>query len=271
MATRTTEKDYLAVAKKKVKRARDFPFIAKMLVYGRKKKGKTTFATSAGVENTLVIDPELGAIYKRKDNPYIWPVNRWEDMQDVWGALRSGLLSPASLELGPSDEPFTWVAVDGLTRVNNMCLKYIMKTEEQKNLDRRPGIVDRRDYNKSGELMKTMLTNFHNLPMGVIYTAQERMISADSGDSDEDEESTFFVADLPDGVRGHVNSLVDVIARLYVVTVEVRGEQKQQRRLQLETHERYDTGYRSDFVLPSMVKYPTIPKVTKLMMEGKVK
>lgn len=265
------EKDYIAVAKKTVKRAQDFPVIPKILVYARKKKGKTTFGLSAGVANTLVVDPERGSTYKKKLNPYIWPVSKWENMQDVWGALRTGELSPARLELGPETEPFSYVLVDGLTRLNNMAVKYVMRQEELKNLDRRPGMVDRRDYNKSGELMKTMLTNFHNLPMGVIYTAQERMISADSGDSDEDEESTFFVPDLPEGVRGHVNSLVDVIARLYTVRVTVGGEEKVRRRLHLDVHERYDTGYRSDFVLPSTITSPTIPKLTKLMEEGKVK
>jgi hypothetical protein len=263
-------KDWIAVARKNVKRARDLPFNPDMLIYGRKKKGKTTFALSGGVEKTLVLDPEEGAWYKHKLNPYIWPINKWEDMNDAYNALRTGKLSPATLGQGPEKEPFRIVVPDGLTKINNICLKYIMRTEEQRNLDRRPGIIDRRDYNKSGELMKQMLDNFHSLPMSVIWTAQERMITGGTGDDDEDSEDVeaFYVPDLPQGVRGHVNALVDIIARIYTVRKEIKGEQRTLRRLQIGVHERYDTGARTEYELPEIIKVPTVPKTIQLMREG---
>lgn len=243
-----TRKDYSKVAAR-IQRPKDREKLPRILAYGRNKKGKTTFGTSAGVENTIVLDPEMGTDEMRKRNPYVLHVSKWEDMDDYWGFLRT------------MDHQFTWVLVDGLTKINNMALRYVGSQEEIKNLDRKPGLVDRRDYNKSGELMKQMLNNFHALPMGVVFTAQERMLSLDSGDSDEDDESTYFVPDLPAGVRGAVNSIVDVIGRIYTVRVEIKGEQKTQRRLQIGPHERYDTGYRSDFSPPDMIKNPTIPKL----------
>jgi hypothetical protein len=275
MATRrsSTEKDYVAIAKKRVTRPADGSPKPKLLIYGRNKKGKTTFGLSAGTEVTLVLDPEKGTDTMREKNPYRWPLNEWADMQEAWGALRTGELSPSTFG-GESDKPFQWVVVDGLTKINNMALRYIMSQAELKDLDRKPGMVDRRDYNKSGELMKSMLQNFQNLNMGVVFTAQERMMSMDSGDSDEDDETTYFVPDLPAGVRGAVNSIVDVIARVYVVRIEDPNDpekMKPQRRLQIGVHERYDTGYRSDFVLPDMIKNPTLPKLVKLMYTGSVK
>lgn len=262
------QKDYLAIARQRVQRPSKIKHYPKVLIYSRNKKGKTTFALSGGVDNTIILDPEKGTSPMKSKDPYVWPIEKWEDLQDAYGALRTGELSPKTLGQGESDEPFEYVAVDGLTKMNNMALRYIMKVAEERDLDRRPGMVDRRDYNKSGELMKDMLNNFHSLKMGVIYTAQERMMIADSGDSDEDEESTFFVSDLPAGVRGAVNSIVDVIARLYVVRVETKSGVKPQRRLQIGPHERYDTGYRSDFVLPDMIKNPTVPKLIDLMING---
>lgn len=267
------DKDYLAIAKQKVTRPRDTQPKPKLLIYGRNKKGKSTFSLSAGIENTLAIDPEKGTDTMREKNPYRWPLEKWEDMQECWGALRTGKLCPAMFG-GESEEPFTWVTVDGLTKINNMALRYIMSQAEQRDLDRKPGMVDRRDYNKSGELMKSMMQNFQTLDMGVVFTAQERMMSMDAGDSDDDDETTYFVPDLPAGVRGAVNSIVDVIGRIYVVRIEDPKDpekMKAQRRLQIGPHERYDTGYRSDFVLPDMLKYPTIPKLLKLMYEGSLK
>jgi AAA domain len=267
-----TERDYIRIAQERVYRPQQVEDFWKILAYSRNKKGKTTFSLSAGVENTLLIDPEFGPDKMKRQNPYVFPVRRWEDMQDAWGAVRTMKLCPAMFG-GESKVPFTWIAVDGTTKLNNMALRYIGQVQEERDLDRRPGIIDRRDYNKSGELMKDMINNFLNLRMNVVFTAQERMMAMDVGDSDEDDETTFFVPDLPNGVRGALNSVVDVIGRLYVVRVDVKGEEKLQRRMQIGVHERYDTGFRSDYgeELPSMIRYPTIPKLTRLLATGSVK
>lgn len=267
-----SETDYLKLARAKATTAKEMPFYPKFLVYARKKKGKTTFALSAGTrDDTLLIDPEEGATYKKQFNPFIWPVGRWEDMDEVYGALRTGKLTPNHIMQGESSTPFKFATVDGLTRINNMALRFVMKRAEETNLDRQPGMVDRRDYNKSGELMKQMVTQFHTLRMGVIYTAQERMITASSGDEEEDDEEVeaSYVPDLPQGVRGHVNSLVDVIGRLYTAKATIKGKESTVRRLYVGVNERYDTGVRTEYTLPDIIKAPTVPKIINLMLTGK--
>jgi len=266
-----TQKDYIAVAKANVVRAADVPLYPKFLIYARKKVGKTTFGLSGGVESTLVIDPEDGSTYKKVTNPYIWRVHEWKQMQEVYGALRTGRLSPDVLGLGKSKEPFKWVLVDGLTRINNFALTFVRKVEEERDLDRQPGFVQQRDYGKSGDLMKQMLTQFHTLKMGVIYTAQEKMKTSayEEDDSDAEDSEYQLIPEIPDAVRGSVNSLVDVIGRLYTVRIERKdGEKVAVRRLYVGTHERYDTGVRSEFVLPDIIKKPTVPKVVQLMKAG---
>lgn len=262
--------DYLALARKRVHRPSKIVHYPKVLIYSRNKKGKTTFSLSAGIDRTLVLDPEKGTDTMKTKDPHVWPVSRWEDIQEFWGAVRTMELSPHVLGTGSSKVPFSIISCDGLTKLNNMALKFIGKIAEQRDLDRRPGLVDRRDYNKSGELMKDFINNLHSLKMGVIFTSQERMITGSQGDDDEDQEDVeaFFVPDLPAGVRGSINSVVDVIARLYVVDVETKAGTRKQRRLQIGVHERYDTGYRSDFVLPDMMKNPTYPKLVSLMLSG---
>lgn len=260
------EKDYLAVAKRNVTRPSIVKGRRRILVYGRNKKGKSTLANSAGVPTTLVIDAEHGTDAMLKNDPYVWHVARWEDMQDVLGALRLGTLSPALLGVGSEKEPFSWVNMDGLTRFNNMALRYIMRMQEEQDLSRRPGIVDRRDYNKSGELMKELLMQMHALPINIVYTAQERMkaITADSDDEESEVVDYVLVPDLPDGVRGASNSWVEVIGRIYVVRIEGKPE----RRLYIGPNDKYDTGFRSDFVLPDVVRNPTLPKLVRLMEQG---
>ena len=268
MATKT-EKDYERIAASKIYRPGDIDRMPKFLVYSRNKKGKSRFGSSAGVDNTIIADPEYGTSEMRQHNPHVWPILKWADMDDFVEWCRTDRKCP---KCKPTHR-FNWACLDGVTRISNMALRHVMKIAEDRSLDRIPGLVDpRRDYNKSGELLKEMLVRFHNMhDLGVIYTAQERMDEPVDAEEDEDagEVEARFVADLPKGVRGHVNSLVDIIGRLYVVkTNDKEGNEVSQRRLWIGDSPKYDTGYRSDFVLPDYIRNPTVPKLVRLMREG---
>lgn len=261
------EKDYRALAKKKMHRSAEIKRYPRILVYSRNKKGKTFFSVSAGVEQTLVIDPERGTDEMKKLNPHVWPTTNWTDIDDAYQFLRH----VNECQTCPTPHPFKWVALDGNTRMSNFSLKHVMKLEEERSLTRIPGMVQQRDYGKAGELMKDMFNNFHNLPLGVIYTAQERMIEASESEEDEDYEDDVaqFVPDLPKGTRGSLNAIVDVIGRLYVVRNDEVDPPKAERRLWIGDSPRYDTGYRSDFgPLPNYIRNPTIPKLVRLMRTG---
>lgn len=265
------EKNYSAVAKKKmILPGQPLPVKRRALIYSRNKKGKTRFCITAGdMGPTLFIDPEMGTskfpkLIKEKGIT-VWPITKWEEMDDVWGYLRSG------------KHKFEIVVVDGLTKINGMALRYVMRKAEETHLDRRPGMVDRRDYGKSGELMSQMILNFDALPLSVIYTAQERMVSIEGDNEDETSEATtFFTADLPNKARGSANSVVDVIGRLYVVKAQFKNPkdpngapvEKNQRRLWVDVHSQYDTGYRSEFELPEFIRNPSVPKLFKALEEG---
>lgn len=271
------DKDYLAIAKRRVHRPSKLESFRCIFAYSRNKKGKTRFGLSAGRDDTIVLDPEKGTDTMKTIDPFVWPIEKWADMQEAYGALRTGKLSPNFFQQGESSTPFKWVSVDGLTRMNNMALRYVMSRQEERDLDRQPGFVQRHDYGKSGELMKQMLANFHSLKMNVVLTAQERMRENKAfGEAEEDDEessSYLMVPDLPDAVKSAVNSIVEVIGRIYTTTIIPtkgvhKGEEVIQRRLWIGIHDRYDTGYRSDFDLPNMIRNPTLPKLVAAMLEG---
>lgn len=263
------EKDYAKIAAAKMLRPADHKRWPRFLIYSRNKKGKTTFGLSAGVGKTLVLDPEQGTSEMKSKNPHVWPIDRWEDMDEAYEYLRHVNKCPyKGCEFG-KDHPFEWAVPDGLTKMANISLKYVMKLEEEKSLTRIPGLVQQRDYGKSGELMKEMLNKYHNLPMGIVFTAQERQVDAIDSEEDEDYDGneSAYVPDLPKGVRGAANSIVDVIGRMYVVRTD-DDPPKKQRRLWVGESARYDTGYRSDFVLPDYIANPTIPRLVTLMRTG---
>lgn len=266
---RVKEKDYAALAAQRMHRPAEVTRKPRLLIYSRNKKGKTTFSLSAGVGRVLLIDPEGGSDEMKSKNPHVWPVSKWSELDEAYEFARYVNKCPfKGCEFGEG-HPFDWVAPDGLTKMNNMALKHVMRIQEERSLDRIPGMVIQKDYGKSGELMKDLLNKFHNLPQGVIFTAQERQVEAQDSEEDEDYEdsSAWYVPDLPKAVKGAANSIVDVIGRLYVVRTDDEPP-KAERRLWLGESAKYDTGYRSDYVLPNYIRNPTVPKLVHLMRTG---
>lgn len=263
----TAKKDYRAIAARKIQKPADRVRRPQILVYARNKKGKTTFGASA--PNVLMIDPENGTDHLKKINPDAWHVAQWEDIEEVYRYLRLG------------DHKYEWVTVDGITRIHNMALRFVMNQAEERDLDRTPGMVQLKDYGKANELLKGMLLNFQSLGLGVVYTCQERMQAvSEPAEEDEDaaEAEVMFVPDVSKGARAALNSMVDVIGRLYTVpvtkTVKLRnGDTKEkeimERRLWIGLHPRYDTGFRSEFQLPDFLTNPTVPRLVQLIDNGK--
>ena len=262
-------KNYDAIARAKIRRPSQTKRRPRVLVYARNKKGKTHLCNSA--PNVLILDPENGTDELKKSDPEVWPITSWLDLDEVYQWLKGSK---------EARDKYEWIAVDGTTRMSNMALRYVMRQEEERNLERRPGFVEQRDYGKAGELFKGMLLNFQTLPQGIIYTAQERFVEVgDNGENDDDAENTttMFVPDLPKGARSTINSIVDGIGRLYVVNakkkVRVKGgeiveREYKQRRLWLTDHAQYDTGFRSEYDLPDYLKDPTVERLINLMRTG---
>ena len=266
-------KDYSAIAKRKIVKPSSSSRMPRYLVYGRQKKGKTRFCCTA--PNVLVLDPEEGTKYETKLNPDVWPITQWEDMHEAYEFLKGGSHS------------YEWVAIDGLTKITTMALKWVTKRALERELDRPPEMIKIQDYGRSNEQIKQMLHNFHSLgKIGMVITCQERMIVVEGpGEEDEDAEdaTSMFVPDLPKGARSAVNSVVDVIGRIYMVKGDIQKKFKQadgkivtrtiegtQRRLWVGPHVSYDTGYRSEFTLPDMLADPTVTRLNHLIVEGKV-
>lgn len=274
-------KNYTAIASQKIRKAGESKRKPRFLVYGRNKKGKTRFCATA--PDVLILDPEDGTREETKIDPDIWPIDTWDDIHEVYGFLKSGGKSPKT------GRPYQWVALDGMTKIANIALRWVQNQEEERSLDRKPNQVTQNDYGRSGEMVKGILTNFHSLRnVGIILTAQERMIEVtemdDIGDEDATPASFMFVPDLPKGARSAVNQMVDVIGRIYTVRGEFEKKFKKrgtdevitktvegiQRRLWIAPHDTYDTGYRSSFILPDFIKEPTVSGLMSTMRQGKV-
>ncbi|MGH3834114.1 MAG: AAA family ATPase [Pseudonocardiaceae bacterium] len=250
----------MTVTHKKIRRATDSDRPPRLMIYARHKKGKSKLCSTANLLGKgLFLDPEHGTDWMTKLDPDVWDIEKWEDLDEAYRFLKG------------SNHDYDWVYVDGLTRINTMSIRYVLRQSMEKDLKARPRLVIKKTYYQSGEQMKSLIHNFHSLDMGVIFTAQERVITVDDDDESDDESDVEVipqkVADLPAGVRSAVNSLADVIGRLYIT---VNDEGDTERRLWVAPDIRFDTGYRSSFVLPEYLSNPTIPKLIRAVEEGKV-
>lgn len=261
-------KDYRAIAAKRIQKPSKQVRRPMFLIYSRNKKGKSTFGASA--PNVLMVDPENGTDHLKKIDPDTWKISQWEDIEEVYRFLRLG------------DHSYEWICMDGVTRIHNMALRFVMNQAEERDLERQPGMTRIQDYGKANELFKGMLLNFQSLGLGVVWTAQERMQSVSDQaeeDADAEESEVMFVPDISKGARGAILSMVDVIGRMYTVTATKKVRTKtegivereyQQRRLWIGLHSRYDTGFRSDYNLPDFLEDPTVPRLLELINSGKV-
>src|SRR3990172_2763032 len=241
---------------RRIKPASELPQYARFLIYGRSGVGKTRLAASA--PDVLLIDiNDQGTTSVRRDHdPDVYAVEMWSELQDVFWYLSAG------------DHPYKSVALDGATAMQNLCMKFILGDEASRDASRDPDMPTRQAWGKLGELMKTQIVNYRNLPMDVIFTALQR--SRVSGDGAEDEEGMTIGPACSPSVAGTLEAAVDIIG--YLVTREVILKKKEtgktrrvvRRKLMVGPSERFVTKDRTGR-LPNDITDPDLEAMIKLI------
>lgn len=197
-----------AKVSKKIKPASKLPKRFRALFYGRSGAQKTRLVSSA--PKVLLVDiNEKGSDSVRNDyDPDVYPVEFWSELDDVYWYLAHG------------DHDYETVALDGVTSMQNLCMKFVLGDEASRDASRDPDMPSRGVWLKMSELMKTQITNFRNLPMNVLFTALQRK-SIIGDDDDEDQEIYYSPACSP-AVSSHLEAAVGMIG--YLHTTQVYGK-----------------------------------------------
>lgn len=224
----------------------------KILVYGRNGMGKTRFACTA--PRPLVIDIQEKGTKSVRDYPGVdvIKVAKWSEIVWAYWFLRAG------------NHEYDSVVIDTITGMQNVCMVQVLKESEDRDPLKDPKTASQRDWGKLAQLMKEQLLNFRNLPMHVIYTAQERI------QSNEEEETVERVPDLSPGSRATATACVDIIGRVYkkeVRTVNKKTKKEVSRwqvRMLVGPHDDYVTKDRTGS-LGRIMSEPTVPKILEAM------
>lgn len=198
----------------------------KLCVYGRNGVGKTTFIGSSDLK-TLIIDcNEKGTLSVRKrSNVDVFALEQWEQLDWVYWYLRNGT------------HEYQVVAIDTITGLAVRCMKWVLKEDAMRDMNRDPLMPDKRHWGKLGEAMKDAVTRFRNLPMHVIFTAQEKTSTIE----DDEAGGTLLEThpELSPAPRSMLLGAVDIAGRLYTREIEVGQKKKIERRMLVGPHSRY--------------------------------
>jgi hypothetical protein len=222
----------------------------KLLAYGRNGSGKTRLGGS-GPEPFLIDVNDRGTKSIRNIPGKAFPADTWEDIVYAYWYLKSGKHKYGTLIL------------DNLTMMQMVCIRQVLKEGADRDATKDPKMMSQPMWGKVAELMVPQLLDFRNLPMHVVFIAQERTVDVD------DEETTEKVPDLSPKIRAGATGCVDIIARMqnrpFVRNKGTKDEKK-------EWHSVMFVGESDEYISKdrtySLGEYmvdPTIPKIIDRM------
>jgi len=232
---------------KRIKSVDEANKYVKILVYGKNKKGKTKFASTA--PNCLIIDiDEEGTRSAAGSGTDVLEIERFDDVGHIYWWLKAG------------NHEYDTVVIDTITALQNSAIRKVLGEAEDRDPTREASTPDRRTWGRANQLVKSLLLDFRNLQMHVVFLAQERTIT----DEDDEEATTFHTVDLPAGTRATALGCVGIIGRIYLREFKPKGAKKAQweARMLVGPHEDYDSGHRVE-ELPNIIRNPTMPKFIK--------
>lgn len=234
----------------------------KILAYGQNGKGKTRFGAS-GPRPVLVIDcNEHGSLSIRNyEGVKIFPLETWADIDLAYWYLHK------------NSDGFQTVVIDTVTSLAQLCMKFVLGDEASRDPTKDPMMPGKREWGKVGELMRTEILKFRNLPMHTVFLAQERR-----GFTEDDDEAPEVFPEVSPSVRTTLTASVDIIGRMYVKEVVSKAEEGGKKgsrieyRMQIGPSERFMTKDRSEAGLPTVIRMSdgqdNLDKLIQRIMKG---
>jgi hypothetical protein len=226
----------------------------KALFYGKNGMGKTRLGSSG--PNALLIDcNERGSLSVRHfPDVKVFRIETWTDIDLAYWYLHKG------------NHDRQTVVIDTVTSLAQLCMKFVLGDEASRDPTKDPDMPGKRDWGKVGELMRTVILNFRNLDMNVVFLAQERR-----GFSDDEDDGPEVFPEVSPSVRTTLTAGVDIIGRMFVKEVVRKDEKGAERtgmeyRVLLGPNERYLTKDRSESGLPEILRLgPGTDNLAKLI------
>lgn len=161
--------------KDKVRKLADAEEYVNILIYADSGTGKTVLAGSD--DSVLFAAPEDDGLLSARrmgSKADKYDINQWEDLMQLHVDLNE------LVEEG-EEIPYKWLAIDSITEMQAMCMRYILRKVKAEQPDRDPDIPQIQDWQRYYILFEKMVRAFNDLPVNVLWTALARKVEDADG------------------------------------------------------------------------------------------
>lgn len=250
--------DYSAFAEGIEEITKESEEFTKALIYGPNGTGKTTISgTFPGPRLILDINERGTKALVGTDGSSKRFIDTFELFQMSYWYLRAG------------KHPFKTVVLDNVTTLQELAMKFIMGKEAIYDSSKDMDMPTKRDWGGLSQIMKRWLIDFRNLPMNVVFIAQDKR--NDEGDvdlntDDDDRDPTVFPA-ISKSARSILGGAVDVIGYTFkTVTKTEEGAVRKKFGLRL-TSDKHVSKIRTPVgaYCPTVILNPQYDALKKIM------
>lgn len=223
----------------------------KMLLYGRSGTGKTTLA-STFPSPILLIDVKDKGTDSVVDVPELdmLSAETWEDVELVYWMLKAG------------EHKYKTLIIDTISMAQTVLVQGILEQTGKEAMSQQL-------WGEVSGSMQPIVIAMRDLPMHVVFVAQDRMRSNPEGDADEQLEPEVGPQVIP-SVAKSLTAAVGIVGYTYIAERMVQKggnlQTKIEYRLRLGPHPVYITKVRSprQSAIPDSVVDPTFEKLLKI-------
>lgn len=234
--------------------------------YGRSGTGKTTLAATFPKPLLLLDVNDRGDdSVVDVDGIDIRDVREWDDFEMTYWYL-----------VQHQDE-YRTIVVDTMSQLQSVCINHVL-SEKNKDSERAGewGVMTKQEWGQVASLLKIWITRLRDLPMEVVFVAQDRTFNLDEEGDPEQMLDPEVGPQLMPSVVKHLNAAVHLIANTFIrerITVRKVGNKKKKevKRIQfcarLGPNPVYITKVRKpkSVVLPSIIVDPSYEGLQRII------
>lgn len=179
--------------------------------YGRSGSGKTTLSSTFPKPILLldIMDKGTDSITDVEDVG-VWDVTSWDDIEEIYYFLKE------------NPDEYKTVVFDTITQLQQLCIEHVGGGKNKRPGDW--GSLSRREFGEVSGLIKDWVINFRDLPMEVVFLAQERVTTQEEAENPDQMIMPEVGPHVMPSVALALNAAVSVIGNTFVRMRQYRKE-----------------------------------------------
>jgi hypothetical protein len=177
-----------------------------MALYGRSGSGKTTLACTAPKALLINIRDQGDDSVRDIKGLKVWDIPDLDEFEEVYWFLKDG------------DHKYKTAVLDTVTMLQQMKIEAVIGGKRMKGGRNAGdwGTMTKQDWGEVSAYLKYWITNFRDLPMNVIFLAQERVFNVDDDNGEMGMIDREVGPSLSPATKNHLNAAVNIIGNTFI-------------------------------------------------------